>query len=83
MIKLTSRIRRTASDFSEIASKELELLTQHMPNLSDIDARTHALRMYYIELGKGISPINARSKVSKMFLISTTIVQRWLQSGRL
>ena len=77
-IKLTGRIRRIASDFSEIASKELESLAQHMPNLSDIDARTLALRMYYIELSEGISPINARSKVSKMFLISTTTVQRWV-----
>jgi transposase len=34
--------------------------------------------MYYIELSEGISPINARSKVSKMFLISTTTVQRWV-----
>ena len=45
--------RRAGSDFLEIASKELESLAQHMPNLSDIDARTLALRMYYIELSKG------------------------------
>ena len=38
-IKLTGRVRRTASDFSEIASIELESLAQHMLNLSDIDAR--------------------------------------------
>ena len=54
-IKLTGRIRKTASDFSEIANKELESLAQHMPNLSDIDTRTLALRMYYIELSEGIS----------------------------
>ena len=42
-IKLTSRIRRTASYLSEIASKELESLAQHMPNLSGIDARMLAV----------------------------------------
>ena len=41
-IKLTSRIQRTASYYSEITSKELESLAQHMPNLSDIDARIDA-----------------------------------------
>ena len=41
-IKLTSRIQGTASYYSEITSKELESLTQHMPNLSDIDARIDA-----------------------------------------
>ena len=43
-IKLTSRIQRTASYYSETTSKELESLAhgQHMPNLSDIDARIDA-----------------------------------------
>ena len=41
-IKLTSRIQRTASYYSEITSKELESLAQHMPNLSDIDATIDA-----------------------------------------
>ena len=36
---------KTASDFSEIAATELDSLAQHMPNLSDIDARTLALRI--------------------------------------
>ena len=45
-----------------------------MPNLSDIDVKTLTLRMYYIELSEGISPINAKRKVNKMFLISTTTV---------
>ena len=37
-----------------LASKELESLAQHMPNLSDIDARTLALWM--VELSKVVSP---------------------------
>ena len=41
-IKLTSRTQRIASYYSEITSKELESLAQHMPNLSDIDATIDA-----------------------------------------
>ena len=77
-LELASRARRSASELSESATKELETLAEYMPNLTDVDARTLALRMYYIELSEGISPTNAKRKVSKMFLISSSTVQRWV-----
>ena len=35
------------------ASKELEALAAHMPDIPDADARKLALRMYYLELSEG------------------------------
>ena len=43
--------------FLESASKELESLAVHMPNVSDSDARALAVRMYYIEVSNGMSPL--------------------------
>ena len=42
--------RRTSSTILKSAGKELDALAVHMPNLSDSDARTVALRMFYIEV---------------------------------
>ena len=42
--------RRTSSTILERAGKELDALAVHMPNLSDSDARTLALRMFYTEV---------------------------------
>ena len=36
------------------ASKELEALAAHMPDIPDADARKLALRMYYLELSEGV-----------------------------
>ena len=52
-----------------------------MPNVSDSDARTLALRMYmyYIELSNGMSPSGALTNVSEMFLVSPRTVRRWVE----
>ena len=49
-----------------------------MPNISDIEARTLALRLYYMEVVEGKSPTNAQNMVSKMFLVSPSTVRRWI-----
>ena len=49
-----------------------------MPNLSDSDARTLALRMFYIEVSNGMSAGDAEANVSQMFLVSPRTVQRWV-----
>ena len=36
----------------KIAADELDSLAEHMPDISDSDARVLALRMYYIELAE-------------------------------
>ena len=38
-----------------------------------------ALRMYYLELSDGVSSIEAQDKVSRMCLVSTRSVRRWVQ----
>ena len=46
-----------------------------MPNLPNTDARTLALRIFYIEVSTcGDAEIN----VSQMFLVSPTMVRRWV-----
>ena len=72
--------RRTAAAIAKSAAKELQSLAEFMPNLADTDARTLALRLYYIELADGVSPIRARNKVSQMFLVSVITVKRWSSS---
>ena len=72
--------RRTAAAIAKSAAKELQSLAEFMPNLADTDARTLALRLYYIELADGVSPIRARNKVSQMFLVSVATVKRWSSS---
>ena len=42
--------RRSTPDIATDAIKELESLADYMPDLSDMDARVLALRLYYIEL---------------------------------
>ena len=72
--------RRTAASIAESAPKELQSLAEVMPNLADTDARTLALRLYYIELADGISPVRAWNKVRQMFLVSAATVKRWSAS---
>ena len=63
---------------AESAAKELESLAVHMPNVSDSDARAFALRMYYIEVSNEMSPTDAQTNVSHMFLVcSRTIGRIW------
>ena len=45
---------------------EIESLSEYMPNISDIEAWTLALRLYYMVV-EGKSPTNAQNMVSKMF----------------
>ena len=48
--------RRPAAVIASNASKELEALAAHMPDIPDADARKLALRMYYLEqLSEGVS----------------------------
>ena len=72
--------RRTAAAIAKSATKELQSLGDFMPNLADTHARTLALRLYYIELADGVSPIRARNKVSQMFLVRVITVKRWSSS---
>ena len=44
-----------------------------MPNVSDSDARTLALRMYYIEVSKGMSTSDVLTNASEMFLVTSSI----------
>lgn len=70
--------RRTSSTICESAAKELDSLAAHMPNLPDTDARTLALRMYYIEVSNGVHCGDTETNVSQMFLVSPTTVRRWV-----
>ena len=64
----------------EDAKSELEALSAYMPDISDADTTKLALRMYYVELTRGISPSDAQTNVGQMFLISPITVQRWATS---
>lgn len=64
----------------DIAADDQESLAEHMPDISDSDARVLALRMYYIELAEGVSNSNTQQKVGKMFLISSRTVKRWIDA---
>ena len=68
------RKSRTNASIAEYATKELQSLAVHMPNVSDSDARALALRMYYIEVSNGMSPSDALTNVSEMFLVSPRTV---------
>ena len=76
-MRMSMTKRRTAASIAESAMKELKSLADFMPNLADTDVRTLALRLYYIELADGVSPVRARNKVSQMFLVSAVTVKRW------
>ena len=71
----------TPAFIAESATKELQSVAEFMPNLADTDARTLALRLYYLELADGIPPVRAQNKVSQMFLLSAATVKRWSASG--
>ena len=49
------------------------------PNVSDSDARALAVRMYYIEVSNGMSPTDAQTNVSQMFLVCSRTVKRWVE----
>eukprot|EP00731_Ephydatia_muelleri_P006417 Em0003g665a len=49
-----------------------------MPKLPDTDARTLALRMFYIEVSNGMSAGDAEINVSQMFMVSPITVRRWV-----
>ena len=70
--------RRTSSTIRDSARKDLESLAVHMPNLPDTDARTLALRMFYIEVSNGMSAGDAEINVSQMFMVSPITVRRWV-----
>eukprot|EP00731_Ephydatia_muelleri_P024605 Em0016g876a len=76
--KIPIRNRRTSSELAENAAKELASLSEYMPNISDIEARMLALRLYYMEVVEGKSPTNAQNMVRKMFLVSPSTVRRWI-----
>ena len=83
--KIPIRNRRTSSELVENAAKELASLSEYMPNISDIEARMLALRLYYMEVVEGKST-NAQNMVSKMFLVSPSTVRRritaWETTGK-
>ena len=54
-------------------------LTPKTPNVSDSDARALAVRMYYIEVSNGMSPTDAQTNVSQMFLVCSRTVKRWVE----
>ena len=61
----------------KLPNKEFQSLSEFLPNLLDTDARTLALRMYYLELLESVSPSDAQARGSKMFSISSCTVKRW------
>ena len=65
--KIPIRNHKTSFELAENAAMELESLSEYMPNISDIEARTLALRLYYMEVVEGKSRTNAQNMVSKMF----------------
>ena len=71
--------RRTSSTICESAAKELDSLAVHMPNLPDTDARTLALRMFYIGVSNRMHCGDAEIIVSQMFLVSPTMIRRWVK----
>lgn len=72
----SSKSRRTNASIAESAAKELE---SHEPNVSDSDARALSLRMYYVEVSNGMSPTDAQTNVSQMFLVCSRTVKRWVE----
>eukprot|EP00731_Ephydatia_muelleri_P010816 Em0005g1402a len=56
--------KRTQSAIEEAANKEFQSLSEFLPNLPDTDARTLALRMYYLELSESVSPSDAQARSS-------------------
>ena len=58
--------------------QDLSLLARSWPPAKILLFLARTLPKNVLLGSEGISPINARSKVSKMFLISTTTVQRWV-----
>ena len=54
-MRMSMMKRRTAASIAESATKELQSLAEFMPNLADTDARTLALRLYYISQEKVIN----------------------------
>ena len=75
-VKLQEKSTKSKEDIAADATKELESLAEHMPDISDSDARVLALRMYYIELAEGVSPSDAQQRVGKMFLVCSRTVKR-------
>ena len=73
------RAERTNASIVECAAKELQSLAVHMPNVSDCDARTFALQMYYIEVSNAMSSSGALTNVSEMLLVSPRTVRRWVE----
>ena len=78
--KTNRKFRRSQAAIVEDATKELEALAAHTPDISDADTRKLALRMYYVELAHGISLRDAQTNVGQVFLISPITVQRWATS---
>ena len=64
---------------AESAAKELESLAVHIPNVFDSDARALALRMYYTEVPNEMSPSDALTNVSHIFLVCSRMVKRWVE----
>ena len=72
-ILTTKPTKRTQSAIPDAAINEFEFL----PHQPDTDARTQALRMYYLELSENVSSSDAQARVSKVFSISPCTVKRW------
>ena len=49
-----NKSRRSAAVIASNALRELKALAPRMPDIPDADARKLALRMYYLELSKGV-----------------------------
>eukprot|EP00731_Ephydatia_muelleri_P037306 Em0439g1a len=52
----------TVTAIAEAATKEFEALSEFLPDLPDTDARTLALRMYYLELSENVPSSDAPTK---------------------
>ena len=74
--------KRTRSAIEEAANKEFQSLSEFLPNLPDTDARTLALRMYYLELSESVSPSDAQASQSEQHVFNQLMYSKEV-SGRL
>ena len=82
----TKSAMRTQSAIAEAATKEFKALSEFLSDLPDTDARTLALRMYYLEeleLSENVSSSDAQTKVSECFQLAHVQSRGGSQHGKI
>ena len=73
------RRKRSKLTIKDASAEHLDALSEFMPDLTD--SKDPCLRMYYLELSDGVSSIQAQDKESRMCLVSTRTVRRWVEDS--